>query len=157
MTEADLLFQRAVGALAGSGRPRDLAEARTLFRRAGEAGRHNAAVIHANFTAAGVGAPADWRGGVALLKQLAERDRRCRTQVERIAAMALTDEGDPLSPPVGETICEAPQIIRFEAFFTAEECDYLAEAARPMLEPSVVVGAIRTAPTLAGRSWRARN
>lgn len=40
MTEADLLFQQAVGALAGSGRPRDLAEARALFRRAGEAGRH---------------------------------------------------------------------------------------------------------------------
>lgn len=139
MTEGDLLFQQAVSALAGSGRPRDLAEARELFRRAGEAGRHDAAVIHANFTASGVGAPGDWRGGMALLRGLAERDRRCRTQYERIAAMALSDDGDPLSAPEGETVCEAPHITRFSAFFTAEECDYLAEAARPMLEPSVVV------------------
>jgi len=139
VTEADLLFQQAVSALAGTGRPRDLGEARNLFRRAGQAGRHDAAVIHANFTAAGVGAPADWQGGIALLRHLAERDRRCRTQYERIAAMALTDEGDPLSRPVGEAICEAPHITRFEALLTEAECDYLAEAARPMLEPSVVV------------------
>jgi prolyl 4-hydroxylase len=139
VTEADILFQQAVHALSGTGRPRDLGEARDLFRRAGEAGRKDSAVIHANFVASGVGAPADWRGGVALLRSLGASDRRCRTQYERIEAMALTDEGDPTIPPVGETICEAPHIVRFQGLFTAEECDYLADAARPMLEPSVVV------------------
>src|SRR5687768_10321158 len=141
MSEADALFGEAARALAGDGRPRDLAAARELFRRAGEAGRRDAAVIHANLLAAGVGGPADWKGAIALLRGLADSDRRCRAQLERIEAMALTADGDPIAPPVGETICESPHITRFDGLFTAEECLYLIGAARPMLEPSVVVDA----------------
>jgi prolyl 4-hydroxylase len=141
MNEADSLFARAARTLAGDGVARDLASARKLFGRAGALGRREAAVIHANFVAAGVGAPADWKRGIVLLRSLAERDRRCRAQLERIDAMALTPEGDPADPPEGETICETPHIVRFEALFTADECTYLAAAARPMLEPSVVVDA----------------
>ena len=139
MSEADRLFDEAVRALAGDGRPRDLAEARDLFRRSGEAGRQGAAVIHANFVASGIGGAPDWQGGIALLRRLAEQDPRCRSQLQRIDAMALDAAGDPLAVPPSETICEAPHIARFAALFTPEECDYLAGAARPMLEPSVVV------------------
>jgi prolyl 4-hydroxylase len=141
MAEADDLFARGARTLAGGGVPRDLASARDLFRRAGGAGRKDAAVIYANFVASGVGAPPDWQGGMSLLRGLAEIDRRCRTQLERIEAMALTPEGDPMTRPEGETVCETPHITRFGAFFTPAECAYLAAAARPMLEPSVVVDA----------------
>lgn len=139
MNEADRLFDEAVRALAGDGRPRDLAEARDLFRRSGEAGRHGAAVIHANFVASGIGAAPDWAGGIARLRGLAARDARCRAQLERIDAMALDSAGNPVTAPAGETICKAPHLVRFAGLFTPEECDYLAAAARPMLEPSVVV------------------
>lgn len=142
MNEADSLFEQAARALRGSGGGRDLAAARELFRRSGEAGRSHAAVIHANFVAAGVGAPPDWQGGLALLRRLAGTDRRCRGQLDRIEAMALTPEGDPAEVPAGETLCDRPQITRFTAFFTPEECAWLAGAAAPMLEPSVVVDAV---------------
>ena len=139
MNEADALFEQAARALRGSDGRRDLAAARDLFRRSGEAGRSHAAVIHGNFVAAGVGAPPDWQGGLALLRILAETDRRCRAQLDRIEAMELTPDGDPAAVPAGETLCERPHIVRFKAFFTPEECAYLAGAAAPMLEPSVVV------------------
>ena len=137
--DAEALFALAVRKLAGDGMKRDLAEARALFRRAGESGRHDAAVIHANFVAAGVGAPADWLRGVDLLRGLAASDLRCRRELATIDAMALTDSGDPQSVPAGERISEAPEIVLFRGFFTPAECRYLVEAAEPMLEPSVVV------------------
>lgn len=141
MNEADALFEQAARALRGIDGKRDLAAARDLFRRSAEAGRSHAAVIHANFVAAGVGAPPDWQAGIALLRKLAESDRRCRAQLERIEAMDLTATGDPAEVPTGETVCEHPHIARFTAFFTPEECAYLAGAAAPMLQPSVVVDA----------------
>src|SRR5688500_12835519 len=141
MNEADTLFEQAARALRGDGGSRDLAAARDLFRRSGEAGRGHAAVIHANFVAAGVGAPPDWRRGLSLLRGLAATDRRCRAQLDLIGAMALTPTGDPAEPPAGEIVCEHPPITRFDSFFTPGECRYLAEAARPMLERSVVVDA----------------
>jgi prolyl 4-hydroxylase len=141
MNEADSLFAEAARALAGDGRTRDLEAARDLFRRSGEAGRRDAAVIHANFLANGTGGSRDWLAALALLRTLAESDRRCRAQLERIEAMALRPDGDPLDPPNGETISEKPHIRRFDALLTPEECAYLAGAARPMLEPSVVVDA----------------
>ncbi len=141
MNEADGLFEQAARALLGTDGKRDLAAARDLFRRSGEAGRSHAAVIHANFVAAGVGAPPDWQRGVSLLRGLAATDPRCCGQLERIEAMALTASGDPAAPPAGEIVCEQPHVTHFESLFTPEECRYLAEAARPMLEPSVVVDA----------------
>jgi TPR repeat protein len=57
MSEADGLFEQAARALRGVDGQRDLAAARDLFRRSAEAGNIRAAVIHANFVAAGVGGP----------------------------------------------------------------------------------------------------
>ena len=139
MDDADALFELAAHKLAGDGKPRDLAAARDLFRRAGAAGRQDAAVIHANFVAAGVGAPADWAQGLALLRRLAAANPRCRRELETVEAMALTAAGDPAAEPVGEKISAAPEILHFRGFFSAAECRYLREAAEPMLEPSVVV------------------
>lgn len=139
MSDADALFDEATRRLAGVGRPPDAAAARDLFRRAGEAGRQEAAVIHANFLASGVGGARDWPRALALLRTLAERDRRCRRALEVISAMALTPEGDPVSVPEPDLVCEAPHIRTFRGLFTPAECRYLIEAAAPMLEPALVV------------------
>ena len=131
MAEADLLFEQAAAALFAH----DLPAARELFGRSGAAGRHDAAVIHCNLTAAG----GDWQGGLALLGKLAERDRRCRTEMAAVEAMRLSPTGDPLEIPQGEVIEHSPHLTWFDGLFTPDECRYLAAAAAPMLEPSVVV------------------
>ena len=139
MTDADALFDEAARRLAGRGGPPDAAAARDLFRRAGEAGRHDAKVIHANFVASGVGGARDWPRALGLLRALAGRDPRCRRELEVIAAMDLTEEGEPVSLPEPERVCDSPDIRTFRSLFTPAECRYLIEAAGPMLEPALVV------------------
>jgi prolyl 4-hydroxylase len=131
MADAGRLFDEAVERL----RAGDPAAARELFGRAGAAGRHDAAVIHCNLVAAGE----DWARGLDLLRGLAQRDRRCRRELDIVGTMALTPEGDPAARPHGEEIGRSPDLVWFDGLLTAAECDYLAGAARPMLEPSVVV------------------
>ncbi|HYI64069.1 MAG TPA: 2OG-Fe(II) oxygenase [Allosphingosinicella sp.] len=123
--DADALFDEAAAKL----RANRVGEARDLFRRAGEAGRHDAAVIHCNLVANG----GDWQRGMALLAGLAQRDRRCRRQFELIGAMDLS------ATLVGEVVSTSPHLTMFRGLFSAEECRYLIEAAAPMLAPSVVV------------------
>jgi prolyl 4-hydroxylase len=131
MPEADALFDRAAAALFGQ----DLPAARALFRQAGEAGRHDAAVIHCNLVAQS----GDWARGLDLLRGLAANDRRCRGELELIEAMDLDPAGDPVSVPAGESIERSPHLTSFSGLFTPAECRYLIAAATPMLEPSVVV------------------
>ncbi|HVQ08047.1 MAG TPA: 2OG-Fe(II) oxygenase [Allosphingosinicella sp.] len=123
--DADALFEGAAAML----RSHQIEKARDLFRRAGEAGRHDAAVIHCNLVANG----GDWRRGLALLADLARVDRRCRRQLELIRAMDLS------ATLVGEVVSTAPHLTIFRGLFTADECRYLAEESAPMLAPSVVV------------------
>jgi len=139
MAEAQALFEAAAARLRGDGGPRDLPAALELFRRAAGAGRVDSAVIYANFLASGVGGPRRWSEALRLLAALAEINPRSRRELERVEAMALSGEGDPLDPPGGERLCESPAITRFERLFSAEECAWLAAAAAPMLEPAVVV------------------
>jgi prolyl 4-hydroxylase len=123
--DADALFEEGAARL----RANRVDEARDLFRRAGEAGRHDAAVIHCNLVANG----GDWPQGMRLLAGLARSDPRCRRQIEIVRAMDLS------ATLVGEVVSQAPHVTFFPALFTAEECRYLIEAAEPMLAPSVVV------------------
>lgn len=131
MAEGDALFDQAAERLFAH----DLEAARELFGRAGAAGRHDAAVIHCNLTASG----GQWSAGLDLLRALAASDRRCRRELEVVEAMDLDSDGDPLTVPQGELIESSPHLTWFERLFSAAECRYLAEAAAPMLEPSVVV------------------
>lgn len=133
MADADALFEQAARALFAN----DRGGARELFGAAAAAGRHDAAVIHCNLTASG-GA---WREGLALLRELAATDRRCRRELAVVDAMDLTADGDPVAPPRGKPIETSPHLTWFDRLFTEAECRYLAEAAAPMLEPSVVVDA----------------
>jgi prolyl 4-hydroxylase len=132
---AEDLFERAAAQL----RTGDAAAARALFRQAAAEGRRDAAVIHANFVACGVGAPADWPRGVAMLRELATVNARSARELSVLEVMNLTATGDPVEAPQGETICERPHLTLFRGFFTPGECRYLAEAAEPMLEPATVV------------------
>jgi prolyl 4-hydroxylase len=133
------LFDAAAARVRGDGGARDLAGARELFRRAAGEGRVDAAVIYANFLAAGVGGPRDWPGALRLLAALAEVNPRSRRELERIEAMALDADGEPVAVPAGEKLCDAPSIARFAGLFSPAECGFLAEAAAPMLEAAVVV------------------
>jgi prolyl 4-hydroxylase len=125
--DAVALFDAGAAAL----RANRIEEARSLFGRAGAAGRHDAAVIHCNLTASG----GDWAGGFRLLAELARTDLRCRRQFELIRAMDL---GATLR---GEVLSEAPHLTFFPSLFSVEECRYLIEASTPMLAPAVVVDA----------------
>ncbi len=139
MTEAEALFAAAAARVRGDGGKRDLAGARELFRRAAGAGRLDAAVIYANFLAAGVGGPREWAAALRLLAALAEVNPRSRRELALVEAMALTADGDPVEVPHGERLCDAPAVTLFAGLFSPAECRYLAEAAAPMLEPAVVV------------------
>jgi prolyl 4-hydroxylase len=123
--DAETLFEEAAACL----RANRIAEARALFGRAGAAGSRKAAVIHCNLVASTL----DWEQGLALLRGLAEKDRRCRRELKIVEAMA------PGPPPPGELVSEAPHLTFFRALFTPAQCRYLAEAAAPMLAPSVVI------------------
>jgi prolyl 4-hydroxylase len=137
--DGDALFTLALWRLGGQLMPRDLAQARELFRRAGEAGRADAAKIYGNLLANGTGGPCDWQAAMARLKTLARRDRISRAELDIIERMDLTPEGNPRSVPEAKPLSESPWVARIPGLFTAAECDYLAKAAEPMLEPSVVV------------------
>jgi prolyl 4-hydroxylase len=139
MADAQALFDLAAARLRGDGGARDLAGALELFRRVAGAGRVDSAVIYANLLAAGVGGPRRWGEALRLLAALAEVNPRSRRELERIEAMALTANGDPLKAPEGKRLCEAPAVTRFERLFSPEECAWLADASAPMLEPAVVI------------------
>jgi prolyl 4-hydroxylase len=135
MAEAGQLFESAAAAL----RRGETAEARELFRRAGELGRVDSAVIYCNLLASGTGGARDWPGALKLLRALAQANPRSARELAVIEAMALTGEGDPMEVPDGETVCEAPWVETFRGLFSPEECRYLREAAGPMLEPALIV------------------
>ncbi|HEV2817133.1 MAG TPA: 2OG-Fe(II) oxygenase [Allosphingosinicella sp.] len=125
--DADALFEAAAACL----RRNEVAPARELFARAARAGSRKAAVIHCNLVASTV----DWQEGLRLLRALAKVSPRCRRELEIVEAMA------PGPPPAGELLSEAPRVLLFRRLFTPDECDYLIDAATPMLAPAVVVDA----------------
>ena len=139
MADADALYDEAVRRLAGSGVRRDEAAARDLFRRAGEAGRPDAAVIHANFVASGTGGARDWPRALDMFERLSDRDSRCRRALDLVRAMDLDEEGNPRTLPQTETVSEGPHIVAFRALFSAAECCYLTEAAVPIFAPASVI------------------
>lgn len=140
MPDGQEVFDAAAAKLRGADVPRDLHGARELFRQAAGTGRLDAAVIYCNLLAAGVGGPREWAASLRLLAALAEANPASRRQLELIRTMDLDPEGDPLAAPPGKALSATPQIRRFEGLFSTAETQYLAAAARPMLQPAVVIG-----------------
>jgi prolyl 4-hydroxylase len=137
--DPDALFMLGMWRLGGRHLPVDLGEARALFRRAGEAGRRDGAKIHVNFLASGTGGSPDWADAMRRLDRLARHDPASKAELDLIGTMALQPDGAPASVPDPQRLSDAPEVLSFPRLFTAEECDYLAAAAAPMLKPSAVV------------------
>jgi prolyl 4-hydroxylase len=136
--DPDALYTLAVWALTGEKGDIDLARARELFLQAGETGRLDSAIIYINLVANGTGGPADWARAKALLQRISEHEPQCAGELALIEKMNLTGKGDPLSVPESELLAETPHVTLVRDLFTEEECDYLAELAKPLLEPAVV-------------------
>ena len=118
---------------------RDLAAARALFRRAAGAEVEQGALLHAAFLANGSGGPPDWPAAVAALERVAQASAQARAQLALLAAMDLDGEGYPTSRPAAEPVSAAPDARIARGLLSGAECAWLAERARPYLQPSVVV------------------
>jgi len=137
--DPDALFELAVWRFSGEFIPRDLRLARGLFEKAAQAGHSQAERIFIAFLANGTGGPRLWREALRLLGESAPRDKDAARQLELIAAMALDEDGEPTHISDPQQRSAEPRILSFPAFFTPDECRYLAETAKPMLSPSEVV------------------
>lgn len=137
--EADADFQLGLWLFSGQYLVRKLAVARQAFARAAAAGHGRAGAIYIAFVANGTGAPPDWREAVRLLTSAAASDPVSAKQLALIRAMNLADDGAPRNISAFEQPCPIDTIRLFRGLFSAAECDYLIETARPLLEPSVVI------------------
>jgi prolyl 4-hydroxylase len=125
--------------LSGALITRDLKASRHWFGLAAEAGKAEAAFAYLAFLGNGTGGERDWPASVRRLEELARTSEAARRQLETVSAMSLTAQGDPATVPDGEVLATAPYVARFADFLTSDECDYLTEAAAPLLQASVVV------------------
>jgi prolyl 4-hydroxylase len=133
------LFQMAEWHREGAHVPRDIAKARDLYGKAGQAGLIEAQRRYIALLASGAGGPRDWRKSLSLLTDLARVDPAARRQIEVVRAMRLSSHGSPISVPAGQPLSEALRLVRFPGLFSEAECRYLAEAAGPMFERATTV------------------
>lgn len=129
----------ALWCLTGQPIRRDLAASRAMFERAAELGDSYSAAVARAFIAGGVGGPANWSRAVGLLREAAGEDRQAAAQLKLIEAMDLGPVGEPAGEWTSKRLTDSPEVIFFPGFFSRAECSYLIEAARPFLQPSVVV------------------
>jgi prolyl 4-hydroxylase len=119
--------------------PQDLVQARELFRRAGEAGKADAAAAYTNLLASGIAGARDWPRALKRLRDEARRDPARKRALALIERMKLDPNGDPAALPQPRRLSEAPEVHLHPGLFTDAECDYLSGAAAPRFAPSVVV------------------
>jgi prolyl 4-hydroxylase len=118
---------------------RNLAESRAYFERAANLGDEGSAAIARAFIAGGVGGPSDWPRAMELLRGAAAQDPAAQTQLALLQKMSLGPGGDPQGTFPSETLSDSPDIRLFPKFFSANECEFLIESARPALQPSFVI------------------
>lgn len=126
-------------ALSGDFVRRDLPLARDLFRQAADAGSSSGAAAYRAFVANGTGGDPDWAAAVQLLAGAAPHDPSAERELRLIECMSLSVSGEPLDSFVSERISASPGARIFPALFTDAECDFLKDAALPLLKPSKVV------------------
>lgn len=137
--DAAALAELARWRVAGNLVRRDLTAARDHFARAGAAGDRDSALLHAAFLAAGVGGPGDWPSAYEIILRHASKDSRAAGQARLLRAMQLDENGNPTIPFQTVQLSAAPHVEIARGFLTTAECDYLAAAGEPALQPSVVV------------------
>lgn len=136
--DAEALFVLADWTLTGEGVPQNVAQARELYRRAGDAGHALAATFHTNLLASGVGGPPDWPRAVERLRAEASADPARRKILSLIEAMALAPDGAPAEVPGGRRLSASPEVSFFEGLFSPAECDHLVAVAEPAFTRSVI-------------------
>ncbi|MGQ0589341.1 MAG: 2OG-Fe(II) oxygenase [Sphingosinicella sp.] len=134
--DGEALFARGLWRVDGRLLPRELEAARADFRLAAELGSRDAARVYAGFVASGIGGPRDWASALALLA--ASDDPLLRRQHELIAAMDLTEDGNPRSLPSPEVLRDSPAIAVTRRLFTPEECRLLVELAEARFKPASI-------------------
>lgn len=137
--DAACLAMLARWRLIGSPLRRDLPEARRLLRAATLAGSEDAALMGAALTANGTGAPQDWSGAVAILREAAERHGgTAADDLALLSRMDIDAEGYPAYLPDPERLGSGYHVKRWRQFLTPEECAHLAMSVRDLLAPSIV-------------------
>lgn len=137
--DAASLLELGIWYLEGRYVPRDLAQSREQFRRAGQLGDVTAEHALICFLANGIGGNADWSAAEKRLRRLAQRDAQATLQLELLASMDIDGGGFPRVRPVSHQLSTIPQVWTFNSFASARECDYLIRTAEPRLRESVVV------------------
>jgi len=136
--DSEALYVLANWRLWGQNGARDLVAAHEMLSAAGAGGYREAILLQATLIANGNGVPADWAGGLELLRSICAYAPAER-QLTLIEAMQLGSDGEPLSIPSAVQMSDRPHVMRVTGFLTRDECVYLMEAATPRLEPSSVV------------------
>lgn len=136
--DPEALFTLAEMKWRGGMVPQDLAAARDLYRRAGEAGNRLGAVYYTNLLASGIAGPRDWPLALSRLRSEARAQAGRREVLKVVERMAIDEAGDPLSVPAGEPLSTSPEVTLFPRLFTATECDFLRAVAEPAYAPSIV-------------------
>jgi prolyl 4-hydroxylase len=137
--EREALAELAQWRIAGNIVRRDLAAARNLLQRAGEAGNPDAALLHTSFLASGVGGASDWPAALTALTAMAPSQPRAAEQLRLLRAMDLGPDGSPAHKVEGRTLSRSPHVVAADGLLTATECAYLVERGQPGLQPSMVV------------------
>ena len=141
-------FQLAEWAREGTFVEQDFALVRMLYQRAAQAGIIEAVRRLIALVAVGVGGPRDWQMSLEMLAEFASIDAIAARQLALLQRMSLTADGDPAEEAAREVIKESPKVVRFPGLLSAEECDYLCEAANPLFEPA------HTVEEYTGRTFR---
>lgn len=118
---------------------RDTAVARELMGAAAQAGHPMASLYYAHFLANGTGGPADWKKAHAIVGKIAATQSAAAEQLAMLKHMAIDENGEPTRITELRTVSKSPLVYSETAFLTDDECDYLARAAEPRLQPSVVI------------------
>lgn len=120
---------------------RDLPQALEMFERAYELGLPEALPPLLALLANGAGGTVDrrWADAVLRLRTCATADPSYRRQADLLDAMRIDDGGLPLLDFPNRALSEDPEVRYFSGFLTSDECNYVIERARPLLQPAVVV------------------
>ncbi|HEX4736472.1 MAG TPA: 2OG-Fe(II) oxygenase [Allosphingosinicella sp.] len=137
--DAEALATLAQWRISGHVIRRNLPAARALLARAGAAGHRDSALLHSYFLASGTGGDADWAAALAEMRSLASERPAAAAQFRLLETMDSDGEGVPRSVSETRQLSSAPYVIAAEGFATAAECDYLINAAKGLLAPSMVV------------------
>ena len=139
--QGDALAARelALWCLTGRTIRRDLKTSRALFERAALLGDDYSAAVTRAFVAGGVGGPADWGRAMALLRDAAGSNAAASAQLDLIERMDLLPDGAPRASFECRKLSDLPEILLFPSLFSPAECDFIIEAAAPVLRPSFVI------------------